>query len=362
MQLDALFKKRLAQFFFITTNKAIKLANFTISKGTDLPVTDTAISEIAKDDNGFNFKQIIANICLVIGLDNAFTHRADYIAIVKQAVKQPEQYCLATGVEAVKHKHWVDAIGYFKAALVFNHESFDAHYHLGRVYYQMYTANDTARVLLKPAYNAFNQAKQIENKAEIEYYLTYVCFHRQAFSEAFQHAQAALQNGLSGDLKDDIINNIAIFEDRAKYETGYHQVLAGRYQEGLETLLSISEQGQDDWRVQFFIGLAYRSSGQTSSAIQHFNKARDLNPTNADVYNDLGVSYMMIADFKSAKQTFSEGLHKQPTNVDLLCNMGIAQIQTNQFALAKKFLLKAQQLQPDNAAVSAALAELSNRS
>ncbi len=362
MRLDNLLKNRLSQFFFITTNKNIEFANYCLKKGIDLPVSDVAVNEIVRRDNGFDFKQIIANICLVIGLDNTFKHRVKYIDIVNQIVKQPEQYCLAHGIEAVKHKNWVDAIGYFKAALIFNEASFDANYHLGRVYYQMFSEQASAKVLLKHAYHALHEAKKIENRAEIDYYLTYVCFHRQAFREAFQCAQAALQNGLSGDLKDDLIANVSIFEDRAKYETGYHQILVERYQEGLETLLSISEQGQDDWRVQFFIGLAYRSVGQVILAIQHYNKARDLNPTKAEIYNDLGVSYMMVGDYKSAKNTFSDGLHKQPTHVELLCNMGIAQINTKQYELAEKFLLKAQQLQPDNASVIAALAELKSGS
>ncbi len=358
MNLEELYKKRLAQFFFVTTNKAITFANYNLKAGVDLPVTDSAISQLAKQDTGFDFKEIIANICLVIGLDNTFLHRDKYIDIVKQLTAQPEQYCLSHGITAVAHKNWVDAIGYFKAALIFNQDSFDAYFHLGRVYYQFYCEKNTAKRLLKLAYHALTEAKQITDKPEVDYYLTYICFHRKAFREAFILAQRALQNDLKGDLKDDLINNISIFEDRSKYEMGYHQVLVGRYQEGLETLLSISEQGQDDWRVQFFVGLAYRSIGQTSSALQHYNKARDINPTNADVYNELGVTYMLIADYKRAKDIFSDGLHKFPKNVDLLCNMGIAQINTSEFELAEKFLLYAKQLQPDNAAVNAALAEL----
>ncbi len=358
MNIENLYKKRLAQFFFITTNKAITVAGYNLKEGIDLPVTDVAISEIAQQDNGFNFNEIISNMCLVIGLDSTFLHRNDYISIIKKVTKQPEQYCLAKGVTAVTHKNWVDAIGFFKAAVFFNNDSYDAYFHLGRVYYQLYCDQETAKQFLKLAYHALIDAKQIDAKPEVDYYLTYVCFHRKAFREAFQLAQKALQNGLSGELKDDLIANISIFEDRAKYEAGYQQVLVGRYQEGLETLLCISEQGQDDWRVQFFIGLAYRSMGQASSAILHYNKARDLNPTNADVYNELGVTYMMIADFKRAKDTFSDGLHKFPKQVDLLCNMGIAQINTKEFKLARKFLLYAKQLQPDHAAVDAALTEL----
>ncbi len=362
MKIKTSIEKRLAQFFFITTNKDIKLGVYRLKKGTDLPITDRAVSSLVEQDNGFDFKTITANICLIIGLDENFAHRDQYVDIVTGILRQPSRYCLAQGISAAAERDWIDAIGYFKAALQFESDNYDANFHLGRIYYQMYSEKVANKAVLQQAYDALIAAKAVNDSAEVAYFLSYVCFHIQAFTEAFQHAKDALKKGLSVELKDDLIVNITLFEDRAKYQIGYRHVLARRYQEGLEALSSISEQGQDDWRVQFFSAVAYRSLGRLSTAVQHFTKARDLNPENADTYNDLGITYLMLEDYEKAKSAFSSGLYKQPDNVDLLCNMGITHIYSGQFELASKFLEKAQQLKPDSAAVRAALVELSKRS
>ncbi len=361
MSIAKQIEKRLAQFFFITTNKDITLTGYLLKRGTDLPITDSAVSDLAQGDSGFDFQAIIANICLIIGLDENFAHREVYIGIVGGVVKQPTQYCLARGVAAANGKHWIDAIGYFKAAAVFASDNFDAHYHLGRIYYQMYSEKAADKTVLKLASDELKRAELIDFRPEVAYFLSYVCFHLQAFTEAFRYAQAALKRGLTGELKDDLLINITIFEDRAKYQIGYRHILARRYQEGLEALAAVSSDGQEDWRVQFFSGVAQRSLGQLPSAVQCFAKACDLNPENGDCYNDLGICYLMMGDFERAKAAFSDGLYKHPDNVDLLCNMGIAHIQMAQFELAAKFLERAAQLAPDSAAVTAALAELKGR-
>ncbi len=362
MQLTKMAEKRLAQFFFVTTNKDIKMGAYRLKKGLDLPITDRAVSDLVAGDNGFDFKAIIANMCLIVGLDEQFVHRAQYINIISEVVKQPTDYCLSQGVDAANQENWIDAIGYFKAALQFDANSYDANFHLGRIYYQMYSEKVVSKAVLQSSYEALMSAKAQKDSPEVAYFLSYVCFHQQAFQEAFQQAKAALKKGLSGDLRDDLIINITIFEDRAKYQIGYRHILARRYQEGLEALLTVSEQGQDDWRLQFFSAVAYRGLGQLSTAIRHFAKARDLNPQNGDTYNDLGITYMMLNDFENAKAAFSAGLYKQPDNVELLCNMGIAHIHSKQYDLAAKFLEKADKMAPETAAVKAALQELRQRS
>ncbi len=361
MKIKTLAEKRLSQFFFVTTNKEIAIGNYKIAAQTDLPISDRAVSGLIVEDKGFDFKAIVANICLIIGLDDSFRHRPLYIEMVSRLIRQPANYCLARGIEAANQSDWIDAVGYFKAALSFDGDNYDANYHLGRAYYQMYQTELAVESTLTLAYQSLRRAQAIDDRAETDYYLTYVCFHRQAFAESFQFAKRALQRGLDADLKDGLIANMQIFEDRAKYETGYRHVLAARYQEGLEALLTISEQGQDDWRVQFFIALAYRSSGQLSTALQYFNKARDLNSTNPDVYNDLGVCYLMLGDLQAAKDSFSDGLYKFPDNADLLCNMGIAHLHDNQLDLAEAFLSQAKQLEPTGQSILAALAELARR-
>ncbi len=347
MKLQALIDNKLAEFFFITPNKPLFVGAVTVPQNVDLPITEQAVGAIAKDDNGFDFGDIVDNMCLVIGLDENFVHRNQYVNIVDDVLKDAAQYCLVSGSRELGTKHWIEAIGFFKAAAVFAGDSYDARFQLGQTYYQMYRQKVAIKESLTLARRAFISAAELVDTPQVDYFLSFISFHLQQYSAAYASAKRALQSGLAGELKDDLIANMNIFEDRAKYQSGYRLVLQARYQEALEVLLSIGEESMDDWRVQFFIGLSYRSMGQVSSAVPYFEKARDLNPTTPAVFNDLAVAYLMLGDCAAAKTVLSDGLHRHPQDFDLLCNMAIAQMQGGDLQLAAAFLSQAERIAPD---------------
>ncbi len=351
MKLQTLIDNKLAEFFFITPNKPLLLGGYTIPQNVDLPITEQALGAIAKEDKGFDFGDIVGNICLVIGLDENFVHREQYMSIVENVLKDAAQYCLVSGSRALRAKQWVEAIGFFKAATHFAADAYDAHFQLGQAYYQMYREKVVLKESLTLARQSFVNAAERADTPEVDYFLSFINFHLQHYASAYQAAKRALQGGLAGDLKADLLQSITIFEDRAKYQSGYRYVLQSRYQEALEVLLSISEESTDDWRVQFFIGLSYRGMGQVSSSIPHFKKACDLNPTAPATFNDLAVAYLMLNDFSAAKQVLSDGLYQHPQAFDLLCNMAIAQLQSGDLELAEAFLKQAECVAGDGAAL-----------
>ncbi len=361
MKLQTLIDQKLAEFFFITPNKPLLFGDYKVPQNVDLPVTEQAVGAMAKDDNGFDFGDIVGNMCLVVGLDEDFLHRNQYISIVENMLKDAAQYCLVCGSREFNAKHWVEAIGFFKAAAFFADDAYDAHFRLGQTYYQMYHDKVDLTDCLTLARQAFMNAAEQGDTPEIDYFLSFINFHLQHFSSAYQSAKRALQGGLAGELKDDLVQNITFFEDRAKYQSGYRFVLQARYQEALEVLLSISEESADDWRVQFFIGLSYRGMGQVSSAIPHLKKACDLNPTTPATFNDLAVAYLMLNDFTAAKQVLSDGLHQHARDFDLLCNMAIAQIYSGDFDLAEAFLNQAERVSGDATVLNEVRQQLNER-
>lgn len=349
--LNQLIEDKKQQIYFISLNKDIKLAGQTIKHGLDLPVDSDAIKAAANQAQDFNFKRILRDMCLLIGLDPDFAHNVTYRTIIDQLIANPYQYCLHLGVNAAQHKLIADAIGFFRCAITFSDSPLDAYFNLAKLYYGLAIETPPYQGALKLSYSAFMQAARIEHKPEIDYYLCFVNYSMARYSEALEHAKRALAAGLANEYQQDLMDKLAQIEDKDKYEKGYKFVLEERYIEALEQLLSISEQGEDNWRVQFFTGLAYRGDGQPEQAIMHFNKARDLNQIEVQIYNELAVTYAQLGDAERAKQMLMTGLSHQPLHVESLCNLALLHLQSNQIALADKFLNSAIDIAADDLVV-----------
>ncbi len=348
MDIKTLFDEKKEQLYFIELNKDITLGGKVFKKGLDLPVDkDVLQNTVAKSDD-FDFKKILRDMCLLIGLDATFVHRDVYIDIAKHLLKNPYEYCMHLGVVSSQKNRPVDALCFFKAGLAFNETAIDSYYNMGKVYYSLATQQEPVQGAMALSESAFKKAREIENKPEIDYYMAYVAYSGERYSEAFDYAKKALSANLPEEYSADLIEKMPLFEDKTKYQLGYQYVLDGRYQEALEALLTISVAHEDDWRVQFFIGLAFRGEQRYQDAIMRFKKARDLNMAEDRIYNELGITYMLMAEFNSAKEVFMEGLSLKPLNAEMLCNLAIVHLELDEKKLAKKFIEEAYKIAPDD--------------
>ncbi|MCK8059072.1 MULTISPECIES: hypothetical protein [unclassified Fusibacter] len=352
MSVKQLIEEKKEQIYFIELNKDLNLKNAVIPKGLDLPVDQDALTGVVTlGEEGFDFRKILRDVCLVIGLDPQFTHRKTYIELVKGMVENPFSYCMHLGIEASNNREWIEAISFFKAAVVFDEEHIDSYYNIGKAYYALYHANSELKDTLVLARNAFQRALKIEDKPEILYYLAFIAHHQEKFIESEAFAKKALAGNLDEAYAQDLISKMPIIEDKALYEKGFRLIVEERFQEGLEALLSISEHSEDDWRINFFLGLAYRGLQMLPEAIMHLNKARDLNPIEDRIYNELGIVGMLMGEFHDAKLYLMDGLKHKPLNYEILCNLAILHIETQELELAKKFIDEAYDINNEDAIV-----------
>lgn len=338
MTLQNLIDAKKHQLFFIELNKDIHLEDYVVKKGLDLPVDPDALKHmVTEGSDHFDFKQMLRDICLLIGLDPEFKHIPEYLKLVNKTISSPYNYCMNHGIAMSSEGLWLEARCFFLAALRFEHH-IDALYHLGRVHYAMAIAHEPIMGALQEAKGYLLEAKALELRPEIDYYLTFVLHLEEDHVAALALAKQVLKGDLEESLALDLLGKMPALEDRAAYHMGVDYILEDRFQEGLELLTTLSESALDDWRVQFFIGLGYRGTYQLSMSMQHLLRARALNPTEDRIFNELGIVAMMLEDFTSAKTYFAEGLKLKPLNYDILCNMGILHIEAGDWETAQRFI------------------------
>ncbi len=349
MNLEAKIKERKNSLSFVTTNKAIKLGEHTIPIGTDLPVEEKDMIKVAVEKVDFELAKIFRNMCLIIGLDKEFPLFDEYKGLLEKSLKSPYDYALSLGFSSTEKGEQIDALSFFKAAQLFD-DNYFVNFNIGRVYYLLYEqgmkeALSLARYYLLASYN-------MEEKPESAYLLAITNYNLASYQRAHEFALSALRLDLDGKMKDEILEYMPMLEDKVYYERGYKAIINGRYQEGLEALSAISDQGEDNWRVQFFTGVAYRAMAQYQNAVLHLNKARDLNPAVADIYAELANSLLSLGDIQVAKDELVEGLKLFPTDISLILNMAVAEIYDGKFDLAEKFLEQARKLEPEHSDIS----------
>jgi lipoprotein NlpI len=88
-------------------------------------------------------------------------------------------------------------------------------------------------------------------------------------------------------------------------------------------------------------GIAYGRIGEYDPAIQDFDQALRLNPTNADAFNNRGLAYQLKKDYDRAVKDYDQALRLNPNNAEAFENRGRVRFFQGKFAEAVPDFAKA---------------------
>jgi len=105
----------------------------------------------------------------------------------------------------------------------------------------------------------------------------------------------------------------------------------------------------DDFRVNFFLGVAYSRVGQNVDAVKVLERARQLNSRDINVISQLALVYDGMKRYEDSDRLYEEALKIDPNNVLILNNYGYSLADRNlQLDRALAMATKAVEAQPDN--------------
>jgi tetratricopeptide (TPR) repeat protein len=115
----------------------------------------------------------------------------------------------------------------------------------------------------------------------------------------------------------------------------------------LETAIRILP---DDFRVNFFLGVAYSRVGRDVDAVKVLEHARQLNPRDINVISQLALVYDGLKRYEESDRLYEEALKIDPNNPLVLNNYGYSLADRNlQLERALTMATKAVEAQPENA-------------
>ncbi len=171
------------------------------------------------------------------------------------------------------------------------------------------------------------------------------------------------------DNQDDFLHAIAAYEEVLRLRSSYpdaYKNLAVVYvknkepQKAVDTVKKAMEFAEDeDYTLYYIAGTACMAMKNFDEGVKFLEKAIELNPEHAQLYNNLGTCYVTIGVLDKAYENFLKASELEPENSITYFNIGsILQLQ-NKHKEACEFFKKAYMIEPqDNYLIALALSEV----
>jgi Flp pilus assembly protein TadD len=149
-------------------------------------------------------------------------------------------------------------------------------------------------------------------------------------ARALQPARVDIQQDATGFT---ILEDVRVSADvRAEYESAVRMLELQQYEQGVASLLKVTESAPNVTAAQIDLGIGYARSGDLDKAEESLKRALQLNPRHLIAYNELGMVYRRKGKFNEARASYEKALELFPTfhfaqrNLAILCDVYLADL------------------------------------
>jgi len=311
------FKKYMAKFIFVEFNseflKGTKVESF--MRGVPVPLRKKDVSEFA-GGRGLTPNHLAENMAWIMGSDPQFKHTDAYVQyILKMFNNKIAEQMLKIGRDAAETGDFDSACIHFRACLCINPTYLHAMYSYAKVCRNMYEKGNNKEYVGRfkaESMDYFELITELHPRfAQAYYYLGYAYLNMGLYAKAEATWKIFLR--ASKTLKDtkEIRNRIEQIKEPVRIEVGYTNILAGRYDDGIDILEPFLERKYKDWwPLHYYLGVAYQQTGRTGEAVARFKNVLTMNGSHLETMEEL------LAIYRS--QSDKENITKFETKIKLI--------------------------------------------
>ncbi len=303
------FEKHLGKFLFVEfSNEFMKKLDIeNVAKDIRVPIRPDELESFAGGE-GVSIVKIAETMVFVLGCDPNFKYAEGYKKVIKMFFDENvAKDILAKGVQAVNNKDLEYACIHFRAAISMDSEMMEGLYNYGRVCMEMYKDADNNEYVgrfkaeaidvfevLTIKYNDFDQPF---------YFLGYLYLNMGLYEKAGLAWEKYILVTKDRDGAREIGERLGQIAEPRRIEEGCNYVISGRYQDGLNILISFLNSNYDTWwPLHFYIATAYFELGNDVMAENEYKKTLQLSASNMDAIEGLIKIYENNGDVESLKK------------------------------------------------------------
>lgn len=296
-RLDGYFKDRVKDMAFVELALG---ALGGLLDGVPVPLDAKDVRDSA--EKGLDAGRIAKNMVKVIGCDPSFPYAHSYVGFIRTAFDEKliSMIC-SDGLGALVDGKAKDACVFFRAALVLDPKSADAMYGYARACRDVYadSEDDTEIGNFKAESIEYFEKLTMEHPevAEGHYYLGYGYMNMGLYVKAEIAFRDFLERSPEGEEATEVRERLAQLRDPVAIEKGCNEVIAGRYENGIEALEKYLGTGAKTWwPLHYYLGVAYMMTGDDDQAIERFRNVLRLNASHIESMEELAGIYSRLGE------------------------------------------------------------------
>lgn len=297
MDIQAYLSDKLGKMLFLEVKKEKigKIFDQEVMENVYFPIRAERVTEKVKQ--GETFEKIplalfVEGMFYVLGADKKFKYNEVYKKILNKH-KENINYIKGIIFKEVKDKNYDEAYILLKGLIEIenNIENYNKLFMIAehlRGYEKMYKEDELLVI---------EEAKQIGDYANPYYYEALIRNEDKDYMKALYCINTYISKG--GDQTSEVLDIKHSLENARKYEKGT-EYLYKNPKQALEYFLPLLDEFNEDTTLLYYIGTAYRMTGNYNKAIYYLNQALTIDTDLVQVVNELGINYASLGEFNTA--------------------------------------------------------------
>ena len=272
-----------------------------IMKGVPVPMRKEDRESFA-GGAGMKPAHLIDNMAWVMGIDPQFRYTENYVAFLLKLFNP--KICdaiLKKGRGLATKKSFDEACIYFRATLCIKPTYLHGMYSYARVCRAMYMESTNAEYIGRfkaEAMDYFELLTEIHPRfSQAYYYLGYAYMNMGLYTKTELTWKEFLRRSQHPKDKKEIRTRLQQIEEPVEIEQGCNAVLAGRYEEGLDTLRPfLKSRFKTWWPLSYYVGVCYARTGKPERALANFKRVLTMNGSHLETMEELAALYAKARD------------------------------------------------------------------